>query len=71
MSPIELSNVNKSTRKLIEKYMEKHKMSLNAFAKGAGVHQNQLWLYLHSGDTKKGLHSSTLEKIGKFLKKNK
>jgi hypothetical protein len=71
MSPSQLSNVNKTTRKMIEKYIKDKNISLNAFAKGAGVHQNQLWLYLHSGDVKKGLHSSTLEKIGKFLKKNK
>lgn len=71
MNATQLSNINKTTRSMIQKHLEKHNMSLNAFAKGAGVHQNQLWLYLHSGDDKKGLHSSTLQKIGKYLKKNK
>jgi len=47
--------------------MKEHNMSLNAFSKQAGVHQNQLWLYLYSGNESKGLHSSTLEKIGRYL----
>jgi len=50
--------------------MEEQNITLNAFSKQAGVHQNQLWLYLYSGKESKGLHSSTLEKIGRYLSKN-
>ncbi len=47
--------------------MERYDVTLNYFSKQAGVHQNQLWLYLYSGDEAKGLHSGTLEKIGRYL----
>lgn len=71
MKASDLKNINASTRKMIVDYLTKHSMSLNAFAKKAGVHQNQLWMYLHSGDPKKGLHSTTMEKIGRYLSDNK
>jgi hypothetical protein len=64
---IDLANINASIREKILKHMDKHDMSLNAFSKEAGVHQNQLWLYLYSGNESKGLHSGTLEKIGRYL----
>jgi hypothetical protein len=66
MTAKDLANINTEVRKMITQTMEKKNLTLNGFAKAAGVHQNQLWLYLYS-DTNKGLHSSTLEKIGKFL----
>ncbi len=66
----QLSVVNESVRNLIFEYISKNKMSLNQFAKQSGCHQNQLWLYLYSNESKKGLHSSTLQKIGVFLSKN-
>lgn len=71
MNPTELKNINKATRKMILDAMDKHKLSLNQFAKNAGLHQNQLWLYLYSGAEKKGLHSYTMEKIGEYLTKLK
>ena len=71
MKANELKNINKSTRKLILDAMDKHNLSLNQFAKNAGLHQNQLWLYLYSGAEKKGLHSYTMEKIGEYLTKLK
>ena len=64
---IDLANINASIREKILKHMDRHDMSLNAFSKEAGVHQNQLWLYLYSGNESKGLHSGTLEKIGRYL----
>jgi DNA transposition AAA+ family ATPase len=70
MKTSDLKNINALTRKLILDYLSKSGMTLNAFAKESGVHQNQLWLYLHSGDPKKGLHSTTMEKIGKYLHEN-
>ena len=63
----ELSNINQITRKLITDYITKNNISENKFAKESGVSQNQLWIYLHSGNAKKGIHTSTLEKIGKYL----
>jgi hypothetical protein len=66
MTAKDLANINTEVRKMITQTMEKKSLTLNAFAKASGVHQNQLWLYLYS-DTGKGLHSSTLEKIGKYL----
>ncbi len=70
MKAQDLQNINVETRKLILAYMEKKGISLNMFAVRSGVHQNQLWLYLYT-NTEKGLHSKTLEKIGKFLNENK
>jgi len=67
MTSKDLSNINALTRKMISESMEKKKLTLNAFARGSGVHQNQLWLYMNSGDESKGLHSTTMEKIGKFI----
>lgn len=71
MTAKELAKINTSTRELILSYLNKHNITLNMFATKAGVHQNQLWVYLYSGNDKKGLHSSTLEKIGKFIETNK
>jgi hypothetical protein len=71
MTAKELAKINTSTRELILNYLNKHNITLNMFATKAGVHQNQLWVYLYSGNDKKGLHSSTLEKIGKFIETNK
>ena len=71
MNAKELSKINASTRELILNYITKKDITLNMFATKAGVHQNQLWVYLYSGNDKKGLHSTTLEKIGKFIEANK
>jgi hypothetical protein len=70
MKAQDLQNINIETRKMILEFMEKKTMTLNAFAIRSGVHQNQLWLYLYTNN-EKGLHSKTLEKIGKFLTENK
>jgi hypothetical protein len=73
MTPKELSKLNTSVKRLVNNYMTEKNLTLNGFAKACGIHQNQLWLYLNTektGDLKKGLHSSTLEKIGEFITKN-
>lgn len=70
MKAIDLKNLNANTRKMILDYIAINGMTLNAFARESGVHQNQLWLYLHSGDPNKGLHSTTMEKIGKYINEN-
>lgn len=69
MTSKDLMNINVETKRLIAEHMEKKKMTLASFARGAGVHQSQLWLYINS-DTNKGLHGNTIEKIGKFLTEN-
>jgi hypothetical protein len=71
ITPSQLANMNDSARRLINEYMELHGITLNYFAKQCGCHQNQLWLYLNSGEEKKGLHSGTLEKIGRYMENNK
>jgi len=63
----ELANLNQIVRDGIIKAMNTQNMSLNAFAKNAGVHQNQLWLYLYSNNEKKGMHSNTIQKVCKYL----
>ncbi|CAB4152716.1 hypothetical protein UFOVP611_27 [uncultured Caudovirales phage] len=71
MTAKELSNINGATRELILNYLAKNDITLNMFATRAGVHQNQLWVYLYSGNEKKGLHSTTLQKIGLFMANGK
>lgn len=67
----DLADINLNVRKMIINFMNEKSMSLNLFSKKSGCNQNQLWLYLYSGDSKKGLHTATLEKIGSFLIENK
>lgn len=68
MKAKDLKDLNKNVRLMIETFInENDNMTLAKFSDEAGVHQSQLWMYLHSGDQKKGLHSSTLEKIGVYL----
>ena len=68
MKAKELANLNTLAKDLIKGYIEKKKLTLNAFSKKAGVHQSQLYLYLEAG---KGLNATTLEKIGKYISENK
>lgn len=68
MKAKDLANLNTSARELIKGYIEKKKLTLNAFSKKAGVHQSQLYLYLEAG---KGLNATTLEKIGKYISENR
>lgn len=68
MKAKDLKDLNKNVRLMIETFInDNENMTLAKFSDEAGVHQSQLWMYLHSGDQKKGLHSSTLEKIGIYL----
>jgi len=69
MTPKHLANINTIVRKMIVDHLQKTKITENQFAKDCGIQQNQLWLYLHSGNDKKGLHSATLQKIGEYLAK--
>jgi hypothetical protein len=69
MTAKDLMNINTETKRLIAEYMSNKNMTLASFARMAGVHQSQLWIYIH-GDINKGLHGNTIEKIGKFLTEN-
>lgn len=69
MKAKDLINLNNEVRQMIVQHLERTGQTLNNFAKEAGVHQNQLWMYLYSGEEKKGLHSYTIEKIGRYLAK--
>lgn len=69
MKAKDLINLNNEVRQLIVQHLDRTGQTLNSFAREAGVHQNQLWMYLYSGEEKKGLHTSTLEKIGNYLAK--
>jgi hypothetical protein len=70
MTAKHLSNINTIVRKMIIDHLHKTGISEHKFAKNSGIQQNQLWLFLHSGNDKKGLHSGTLQKIGKYLFEN-
>ena len=70
MTSKDLSNINSIVRKMITDHITKNGMSIASFSRESGVHQSQLWMYLNTPEDKKGLHSSTIEKIGKYLHKN-
>ena len=69
MTPKQLNTLNKDVRKMISDHLTRTGQTLNNFARECGIHQNQLWMYLYSGDEKKGLHTFTIEKIGRYLAK--
>jgi predicted transcriptional regulator len=70
MTPEQLITLNQDVRSLITDYLEKHQMSLYQFSKKAGIHQNQLYIYLNGQDEKKGLHSGSFKKLGIFMSEN-
>ena len=62
-----LSSINKELRKAINDHLKNTGKSLNQFCKDAGVQQNQMWMFLNRIDPERGLHSKTIQKIGKYL----
>lgn len=64
MTKKDLKNLSTECRKLINSYLDKKEMSINALAVKAKVHPTQLYLYLKE---ERGLTDSSLEKIGKVL----
>lgn len=67
MKASDLININDKVRQLIKAHLQANNMTLTAFAKATGIHQAQLWVYMN--EKQKGLHTSTLEKIGDYLAK--
>lgn len=61
-----LSNVNDITRNMINDYIQKHGITLNAFSKLVGVNQAILFKFVNY---KKNVSTKTIEKIGKFFNK--
>jgi len=61
-----LSNVNDVTRNLINAYLHKHGITLNAFSKLVGVNQAILFKFVNY---KKNVSTKTIEKVGKFFNK--
>lgn len=70
LTPLQLANVNKATREMIRDYLARTGISLSQFSKDSKCSQSQLWIYLNT-DSKRGVHSCTLEKIGRYLNENK
>ena len=65
-----LSSINKELRKAINDHLKNTGKSLNQFCKDAGVQQNQMWMFLNRIDPERGLHSKTIQKIGKYFENN-
>lgn len=65
-----LSSINKELRKAINNHLKNTGKSLNQFCKDAGVQQNQMWMFLNRIDPERGLHSKTIQKIGKYFESN-
>lgn len=59
-----LSNVNDVTRNLINSYIQKNGITLNAFSKLVGVNQAILFKFVNY---KKNVSTKTIEKVGKFF----
>jgi hypothetical protein len=69
MKSEELKELNANVKKMIQSHIEKNKITLTEFARNAKIHQSHLWEFMNTKEKKKGMHSSTLEKIGEFLNK--
>jgi hypothetical protein len=66
----ELANINKLFKEIVKSYIDSKGITINKFAYATNVQANQLWCYLNTDDTKKGLHSYTVEKIAKYIQEN-
>jgi len=64
---VTLSNINQELRNAINDHLKSTGKSLNQFSKDAGVQQNQMWMFLNRNDPERGLHSKTIQKIGKYF----
>lgn len=69
MKAKDLINLNSNVKELIQNYIEKKQITLTEFARLAKIHQSHLWTFINTDDPKKGLHSTTMEKIGIILTK--
>jgi predicted transcriptional regulator len=60
-----LSEANEVTRAMVKHYLQKHKISLNAFSKEVGVRQPNLHKFLNGSN----LSSKSIERLGEFFSK--
>ena len=63
----DLANISAESRKIINDYLSKSGQTVNAFAKEAGIHPTQLWLFIRE---ERGLTDASLQKIGTTILKN-
>jgi predicted transcriptional regulator len=69
MKSEDLKELNANVKHMIQSHIDKNHITLTEFARNAKIHQSHLWEFMNTKDKKKGMHSSTLEKIGEFLTK--
>jgi len=60
-----LSEVNQVVRQMVKSYIQKHELSLNAFAKLSKINQPNLHKFMNGSN----LSSTSIEKLGKFFNK--
>lgn len=60
-----LSEVNQVVRQMVKSYIQKHELSLNAFAKLSKINQPNLHKFMNGSN----LSSMSIEKLGKFFNK--
>ena len=60
-----LSEVNQVVRQMVKIYIQKHELSLNAFAKLSKINQPNLHKFMNGSN----LSSISIEKLGKFFNK--
>jgi hypothetical protein len=68
MKPKDLETINESMRTMIGDFIQKHEMTINSFARASGIHQSHLSLFMRGDDSSRGMHSHTIEKIGRFMR---
>jgi len=68
MKLTELKDLNSEIRKAINVFLKEEKMTLAKFCRVVGCHQSQMWIFLNdAGETKRGLNTGTLQKIGQSI----
>jgi predicted transcriptional regulator len=67
MKSEDLKELNENVKEMIQAHIDKNQITLTEFARNAKIHQSHLWEFMNTKNRKKGMHSSTLEKIGEFL----
>ena len=70
MNAKDLTDINKNTRDMVLKYIEKRGVTLNEFCTRAEINYPIMHVFMHQNeDLMRGLMTRTLVKIGKQLQK--
>lgn len=64
MKNSDLINFNDTLREMIQDYIDDENITLTEFCRKAKLSQPHLWQFMNTDDPKKGLHTTTLTKIG-------